>query len=492
MIARHVLSLVLFGAVAGVLLAQDGIGRGIVRKIDADAKTVVVDQNGKDVTLTIKAQTRVVDAAGQASEDPFKEKVFTVGEAIFFKKDDGGDLVAVRVAGKEPKNSGIQRGTLVKVEPEKLTVTLKQDGKEIVAVADEKTLFFEAKGTDAKEKLGTFKAGADVNFVVRPQGDGNYLVGIRSFDAKPPAKFAKVDSSKLVPIDELGDAEYKDGFKGGFYPGGNKRPAAHEAAGVALGESIQPLDTAGKPAEGGKIVMLSVGMSNTSQASGGFQKALRSAEGVNPKFLFVNGAVGGQTAAIVQSTETPQGAKYWAVVDDRLKMAGSSREQVQIVWIKQADAGPSQGFPAYAKKLEEELAKIVQILPKRFPNTKIVYLSSRTYGGFATTGLNPEPYAYESGFSVKWLIERQLKGEAGLNFDAKKGEVTAPWLSWGPYLWANGTKKRAADGFFYEQSDFGDDGTHHSAAGSEKIGQLMVRFFQSDTTSRPWFGAKAK
>ncbi len=488
MTAHHVLSLAVFGVVTGLLLAQDGISRGIVRKVDADAKTVVVDQGGKEVTLTIKPTTRVVDAGGQASEDPFKDKVFMVGEAILFKKDDGGDVIAVRVAGKEPKNN-IQRGTVVKVEPEKLTVTLKQDAKEIVAVADEKTLFFEAKGTDAKEKLATFKVGADINFVVRPQGDGNYLVGIRAFDAKPPGKFTKVDSSKLVPIDELGDAEYKDGFKGGFYPGGNKRPAAHEAVGVSLGESIKPFDTAGKPAEGGKIVMLSIGMSNTSQASGGFQKALKGAEGVNPKFLFVNGAVGGQTAAIVQSTETPQGMKYWDTVDDRLKMAGSSREQVQIVWIKQADAQPSQGFPAYAKKLEEELAKIVQILPKRFPNVKLVYLSSRTYGGFATTGLNPEPYAYESGFSVKWLIERQLKGEAGLNFDAKKGDVKAPWLSWGPYLWANGTKKRA-DGFFYAESDFGADGTHHSGAGSDKIGQLMVRFFQNDTTSRPWFAAK--
>jgi hypothetical protein len=171
----------------------------------------------------------------------------------------------------------------------------------------------------------------------------------------------------------------------------------------------------------------------------------------------------------------------------RLKEAKLTREQVQIIWIKQADAGPNQGFPAYAKKLEDELANLVKIFPKRFPNAKLVYLSSRTYGGYATTALNPEPYAYESAFSVTWLIERQIKGEADLNFDPRKGGVKAPWLSWGPYLWANGSTKRA-DGFSYDREDFSPkDGTHHTGPGSDKIGRLMVRFFQSDTTTQPWF-----
>jgi hypothetical protein len=84
----------------------------------------------------------------------------------------------------------------------------------------------------------------------------------------------------------------------------------------------------------------------------------------------------------------------------------------------------------------------------RFPSAR-TYLSSRTYGGWAKTRLNPEPYAYESGFSVKWLIEQQLKGEPALNYDPAKGEVKVPWLSWGPYLWARGTDKRS-DGFSYE------------------------------------------
>jgi hypothetical protein len=175
-------------------------------------------------------------------------------------------------------------------------------------------------------------------------------------------------------------------------------------------------------------------------------------------------------------------------VDQRLKAAGASRAQVQVAWIKEANARPNQGFPTYARELQGQLAQIVRLMHDRFPNLKMVYLSSRTYGGYATTPLNPDPYAYESGFSVRWLIEQQLKGDPALNYDPARGKVTAPWLSWGPYLWANGMKKRA-DGFYYEESDFSSDGTHPSSTGQMKVGRELLRFFKTDTTTRGWFRA---
>lgn len=301
----------------------------------------------------------------------------------------------------------------------------------------------------------------------------------------------KVDTSKLKPLTELGSEEYQ-GFVGGLYPKGqNERPADHERAGIALAKQVRPLDASGKPSGDGRIVLLSIGMSNTSQASQGFERmsAKRGKTiGVNPQLVFVNGAQGGMTAARIQNPDdNAGGTKYWAEVDNRLKKAGVTRAQVQAVWIKQADAGPTEGFPAYAKKLEGELARIVQVLPVRFPNVKLAYLSSRTYGGYAKTPLNPEPYAYESGFSVKWLIERQLQGETQLNFDTTKGAVKAPWLSWGPYLWAQGATPRA-DGFSYAPTDFTEqDGTHQSLSGMVKVGDELLKLFQRDTTTRPWF-----
>src|SRR5439155_18736621 len=202
-------------------------------------------------------------------------------------------------------------------------------------------------------------------------------------------------------------------------------------------------------------------------------------------------AVGGMTAAMTQNPDDGgSGTRYWATVDQRLKEAGVTRAQVQAVWVKQADARPTTGFPAYAQTLQAELTRIVQVLAARFPNLKLTYLSSRTYGGNAKTPLNPEPYAYKSGFAVKWLIEQQLKGDPALNYDPKKGPVKAPWLNWGPYLWANGTARRA-DGFRYEESDFGGDGTHQSPRGQEKVGKLLLHFFKADTTTRGWFVKKA-
>jgi hypothetical protein len=74
--------------------------------------------------------------------------------------------------------------------------------------------------------------------------------------------------------------------------------------------------------------------------------------------------------------------------------------------------------------------------------------------------------------------------------DPARGEVKAPWLSWGPYLWPNGTNKRS-DGFFFEKSDIRDDEQmHHSKAGQVKLGRELVGFFKEDTTTRDWFRAK--
>jgi hypothetical protein len=295
------------------------------------------------------------------------------------------------------------------------------------------------------------------------------------------------DTSRLKPLTELGQGEYQ-GFTGGLYPGGkNERPAKHEASGIALAKSVLPRDADGKPDPRGKIVLLTIGMSNTSQATDAFIRLAGATPEKNPAVVIVNGAQGAMTANRIKNPyDGASGTQYWNVVDDRLRQAGVTRAQVQAVWLKQANAGPREGFPGYARSLQQELATIVQTLPARFPNLKLAYLSSRTFAGYATTPLNPEPYAYESGFSVRWLIEQQIAGEPALTFGTAKGEAKAPWLSWGPYLWANGTARRS-DGLTYERSDFGPDGTHPSFAGQRKVGEQLLKFFLSDSTTRGWF-----
>lgn len=400
--------------------------------------------------------------------------------------------LAVGVA-QPPTSIEIRRGKIVQLDVDQYAVTLKVGAKDLDLTLTEATMVFNGKGQNLKDRLQGFKVGSEVQFVSREKDGKNYLTHVKLFDAKsdPGSAPPPVDLSKLKPLDELGEKTF-EGSMGGFYPDGkNQRPKAHEEAGLRLAAEVKPRGPKGDPDERGKIVLISIGMSNTGQASQGFHKALAAFEGRNPSLVFVNGAQGGMTAARIQSLETPDGAKYWAHVDQQLKKADVTREQVQAVWIKEADAGPTQGFPKYAKTLEAELANIVQILPKRFPNVKLAYLSSRTFAGYAKSRLNPEPYAYESGFSVKWLIERQIQGDATLRFDPGQGTAKAPWLSWGPYLWANGTSKRS-DGFSYAESDFAQDGTHLSSDGVEKVGRHILEFFRNDTTSRTWFVASPK
>lgn len=113
-------------------------------------------------------------------------------------------------------------------------------------------------------------------------------------------------------------------------------------------------------------------------------------------------------------------------------------------------------------------------------------MSSRIYAGYATTELNPEPFAHQLGFSVKWLVQDQLDGRADVNFDPARGDVRAPWLSWASYLWADGLTPRS-DGLVRKCEDDQDDSTHPSPSGREKVADMLLGFFRADPTTVPGF-----
>lgn len=307
----------------------------------------------------------------------------------------------------------------------------------------------------------------------------NGKIDVQAWKAAHPAR----ESTGLIPLPDLGKNTYK-GEQGGLYAGGeNAPPRAHLKAGLERARKIVPLDAAGRPAADGKIVMISIGMSNTTMKFQTFQK-LAAADGrLNPRLVLVDGAQGGQVAWITANAKMP----FWEVVDSRLQAAGVTRNQVQAAWILQANPGPNRPFPAEAKELQTNLLDTLHVMQERFPNLRIAYLSSRTYGGYATTPLNPEPFAYESGFSVKWLIADQIAGKPELNYDARKGPVRAPWVAWGPYLWADGIKANR-DGLSYQRADYTEqDGTHPTPAGCAKVAARLLEFLKTDPASAPWF-----
>ncbi len=53
-------------------------------------------------------------------------------------------------------------------------------------------------------------------------------------------------------------------------------------------------------------------------------------------------------------------------------------------------------------------------------------------------------------------------------------------LLWGPYLWADGVNPRKGDGLVYKAADLGQDGTHPSNDGRDKVAQQLLKFFKAD------------
>jgi hypothetical protein len=302
--------------------------------------------------------------------------------------------------------------------------------------------------------------------------------------ASVPAQNCAQTSTGLVPINDLGTGLYQ-GQMGGLYPNGsNVRPEHHTIDGLAEAAQILPRDASGSPAANGKIVFLSIGMSNCTQEFSRFVQLGNADPLKSPNVMLVDGAQGGQTALII----TDPTANFWTVVEQRLQTAGVTDAQVQAIWFKEADAGPTNGWPAYAQTLRAEFGTVMNILRTRFPNARVCFLASRIYAGYATSQLNPEPYSYEQGFSCKWLIEDQINGLASLNFTPAHGPVVSPWIDWGTYNWADGLTPRS-DGLTWACADFQSDGTHPSTSGREKVAQALLAFVHAEPTAA-WYLAR--
>lgn len=330
------------------------------------------------------------------------------------------------------------------------------------------------------------------------------LLGVVSVIGTGGARIAAAPGAGRVPLIDLAGGTYL-GFPGGLYPGGsNSIPGPHAAVGVARGNAVQPLDVNGTPSREGRYVLLSIGMSNTTQefcsspsdatcAPWTFMGRAAADPAVNHTALaIVNGAAGGRSAAFWDSPTDPD---YDRVRDTHLRPRGLSEKQVQVVWVKVANPRPTASLPASssdAYTLQTQLGNILRALRVRYPNVQQVFMSSRIYGGYATTPLNPEPYAYESGFAVKWVIQAQIEQmqQSGRAVDPRAADLNyatvAPWIAWGPYLWGDGATPRS-DGLIWEQKDLQADGTHPSQSGQAKVATMLLRLFKESPVTRCWF-----
>jgi hypothetical protein len=382
-------------------------------------------------------------------------------------------------------------GTIQKVDVEKKVLYIHARGQDRTVRIAEDVKVLGDDGKDLKDGLRAkeLKEGAVVTVTVEPMDNKPIIRAIRlgKHAAAPTPTLTGKPTVGLKPLTEMTAKDTYKGEDGGLYGGGkNEPPPSQQEAARKATAQIVPRNAEGKPSADGKIVLVSISMSNATMEFSTFKRIADADPDKSPLVTVVDCAQGGK--AMAQWVD-PQGGP-WREADRRLKEAGVTPQQVQVAWIKLANAGPKGDLREHGKKLQQDTQAVVQNARAHFPNLQIAYLGSRIYGGYATTMLNPEPYAYEGAFAVRWLIQDQVKGESELNADPSHGAVKAPVLLWGPYLWADGMTPRKSDKLVWERSDLVGDGTHPSDSGRRKVADMLLTFFKTDANAKTWFVKK--
>jgi len=280
----------------------------------------------------------------------------------------------------------------------------------------------------------------------------------------------------LIPLNDLGPAPYAYGYYGGLWEeGSNTIPADHAIAGLRRAALIQPLDADGNPSPDGKIGFLAVGGGEAARIANAFSSTTR----MRAEVVFVNAAAPGLDAS------------HWTRDIRATLPPGLTDQQIQVAWVELQDDYPYSPLPIQdsdAYRLKSLLSESLRAMKKRWPNLQVAYLSSPVFGGYATTQRNPEPYPYEAGLTVRWTIVGQITlMRTGYLWDSRIGDVnyergSAPWITWGPYLWADGTTPRS-DGLTWTRDDFEPDGETLSEAGALKGAALLRSFLMSEPTA---------
>lgn len=285
-----------------------------------------------------------------------------------------------------------------------------------------------------------------------------------------------------IPLAELPPELYLDQFDGGLYPGAvNEIPANHLVTGLTRIAEIVPRDFDGNPSPDGWIVLVHFGGSGTTQSFGLLERMEDENLARNSRVIILNCGFGGLLPGLHNDE-----SDFWDIADSRLAAMNLSPLQVQSAWAltKTPESFSELPFPERAELLQALFHDTIAILHDRYPNLASWYLSPIYYGGYHIP--SREPAYYETAFSMKWLIEDQISGDPSINADPFAGPVLAPWVDWGPYLWADGVIPNA-DGLTYLLEDFENDLVHLSVSGEQKSMALLSAFLNENQTVVPWY-----
>jgi hypothetical protein len=282
------------------------------------------------------------------------------------------------------------------------------------------------------------------------------------------------NNTDFISLTDLSKNKF-EGFTGGKYAyGSNSIPAAHGQYGINQAKKIVPLNQFGQiDSINGKIGMLVLGYS-TAAMTGRFVRDINHLNNEGNNLEIIIGAQGGRDINYM----TDSSSNYYLSVDSSIIKAGLTAEQVQIIWLSSGDVESfNEPFPQQCLTQITKYHFTLKNLQVFFPNCRIVFISDRTYSGYV--GLNgegpkqlAEPTAYYNGWTIKWLIEKQISGEAGFSY------ASIPFIDWGPYLWTNGTSGNKL-GYTWDCNDAGKGGIHPSSKGRMKEAAIVYLYFSN-------------
>lgn len=257
----------------------------------------------------------------------------------------------------------------------------------------------------------------------------------------------------LTPFLDLQTGYYM-GYQAGLYPGGtNILSGPHLKSGKTIAQGIKPLDGDGNVNFGdGVVLVVGFGPSVPGHIFNKFVQHIRDPSvtyNLNPCVDALNLCIGGKDIGYGTGDSTAD--DYWADLVTKVTDVGYTVDQVQIGWMYFNAKGLTEPptFPDNSVFMKDQFVKFINKSKEYFPNLKIMYVSSRHWGGYADTTLTEyyslaEPASYQNSWTVKWLIEEQINNTNPL-LQYKGANPKSPYLLWGPNFWCDGNLKRAWD-----------------------------------------------
>lgn len=307
---------------------------------------------------------------------------------------------------------------------------------------------------------------------------GYYFFVIYKEKTVEDAKASVLD--QMFEIDDLGSSGVYKGLPSGLYDGVKNTPELSQK--VLLQQQlklIKPVDKKGLENADGKIGFVFIGESYVTGEFELFSEFISGNPEINQKLVLIDA-----TDSNLNTLEWNKSNQAWDSLSKKMVKSDISPKQVQILWL-------SLGFTDYSGDLSSDVSGQVSILTNiiktaltKYPDTKVIYLSSPRYSGFAKDPIYEEPRMYEAGFAVRELISQQTRGD--LNFRQSNNLLKSePALVWGPYIWNNDTT--GSTRFSYKATDFVDDGVRLTIPGKQRYIVDLYKFWSSYEFSKSWF-----